>query len=42
MFITFKVLDSRFKIECIKYDDLSDLKKAIWAFCEMIFKSSES
>lgn len=42
MLITCTVLDPRFKIEYIKYDDLSDLKKSIQIFCETTFKSSES
>lgn len=36
------VLDPRFKIEYIKYDDLSVLKKTIGEFCEETYKSTES
>ncbi|XP_060882143.1 E3 SUMO-protein ligase ZBED1-like [Metopolophium dirhodum] len=36
------VLDPRFKIEYIKYDDLSVLKKTIAEFCETTYESIES
>lgn len=36
------VLDPRFKIEYIMYDDLSVLKKTIGEFCETTYESIES
>lgn len=36
------VLDPRFKIEYITYDDVSVLKKTVGEFCEDTYKSTES
>lgn len=41
MLITCTALDPRFKIEHIKYDDLSVLKKSISEFCENTYKNTE-